>query len=182
MVLDFETAFLQWQGSGLFTVVLPFFLVFTIAFAVLQKIKIFGDNKRVNLIVSLILGLVALQSDYIIYSINNFLPNISLVLIVLVMGLILSGILFFERDKEWGLGSNLAVIVAVIGIVWALLFDNISQQIVLPWWLYINESAKATLLVIFIIVIVVWLITGETAEERARRGGEKFSLLRSSRP
>lgn len=172
MVLDFETAFLQWQGSGLFTVVLPFFLIFTISFAVLEKVKIFGDNKKVNAIVALILGLLVLQSDYIVYAINNFLPNISLVLIVIVMFLVVGGILFVGKDKDWkGLPAGLAALIAFVGIIWALLFDNISQQIVLPWWLYISESAKATLLIVGAIVLVIWLITGSSDK---KSDGERF--------
>jgi len=179
MVLDFETVFLQWQGSGLFTIILPFFLIFTITFAVLQKIKLFGENKKVNVIIALVIGLVSLQSDYIIYSINNFLPNISLVLIVIVMALVLAGILFIGDEEGWpGVTGGLAAFFAVIGIVWALFFDNISQQFILPWWLYISESAKATLLVIGVIVLVIWLVTKETPVERKKRGAESFKIFR----
>jgi mannose/fructose/N-acetylgalactosamine-specific phosphotransferase system component IID len=47
---------------GVFDVIVPFLLGFAITFSMLEKTKIFGGNKQVNLIISFCVGIVAALS------------------------------------------------------------------------------------------------------------------------
>ncbi|QQG39143.1 MAG: hypothetical protein HYS32_01655 [Candidatus Woesearchaeota archaeon] len=167
MAIDFETAFFAWQSSGLFTVVLPFLLVFTLVFAVLQKVKILGEDKRVNVIIAIIVGLLILQSNFAVAAINNFLPNIALVLVVAIMFIVVLGLLFVGDDDKWkGVVGGWSTVIAVIGIFWALTFDSFNEIWNLPPWLFLSDSAKATLLVIFTIIVVIWLVTRDSESNK----------------
>ena len=55
---DFIRAMESW---GLTDVLLPFLLIFTVVFAVLQKTKLFGDDKRnFNVVIALVMGITLL--------------------------------------------------------------------------------------------------------------------------
>ena len=107
--------------------VLPFLLVFTIVFAVLQKSEIFGKGKKqIDAIVGLVIGLLVIsfaQAVGIIIQLTYFL-SISLVIILVFMILVGSftkeGDFFKEMPKgiRWILiiASFIAVVVAVLYI------------------------------------------------------------------
>ena len=104
--------------------ILPFLLVFTIVFAVLQKSKIFGDGKRqIDAIVALVIGLLAIafgNAVGIILQMTVFLA-VSLV-IILVLMLLLGA--FAEEGKLFGDSGTLPkalkyilIVVAVLAVV-----------------------------------------------------------------
>jgi hypothetical protein len=99
-MVAYEGIFGQWISNleqlGLLDVLLPFLLIFTITFAVLQKSRILGeDSKRFNTIVSLVLALAVViphvtnpggPADVVVI-INAALPNVSLLMIASMMAL-----------------------------------------------------------------------------------------------
>ena len=122
----------QWltalENLGLLEVLLPFLLIFTIAFAVLQKSKILGpESRRFNVIVSFVLAMASViphvigrQPD-VVPIINSALPNVSLLMIASMMALLLMGV--FGSDVNVG-GSDLAgwaVLFAIVAVGWTFL-------------------------------------------------------------
>src|SRR3989344_8733796 len=85
---------LNWfERMGGYEVVLPFLLIFTVIFALLQKIKILGTDKggeprkNLNITLAFILSLIFItQTDLVLY-LYSFLPKVSLA--------ILAGLMFF---------------------------------------------------------------------------------------
>jgi len=67
MSFHFSNPILALQGSGLYEFFLPFLLIFSVVFATLQKIKVLGDKKGVHVIVSLAIGLLAVQNSFIVF-------------------------------------------------------------------------------------------------------------------
>ena len=97
------------ERQGFVDVVLPFLLIFTIMFAVLQKTQVLGEKKKnFNVVIALVSSLLVViphvtnrypvGSDPIII-INNAIPQVSLVLVAIVFLLILIGV--FGQDKEF---------------------------------------------------------------------------------
>ncbi|MSR86502.1 hypothetical protein EXS74_03855, partial [Candidatus Woesearchaeota archaeon] len=81
------------EDIGFYDVALPFLLVFTITFAILQKIKIFGDKgKNFNAVIALVMAFLVVRTSAIIEVMNQFLPKISLISIIIVVTLLLLGI------------------------------------------------------------------------------------------
>ena len=88
---NFTELFQIMESWGMLDVLLPFLLIFTVVFAVLQKAKIFGeDSKRFNVIIALVLGMVVViphimgnypEGQDAVLIINKLLPNVALVLI-----------------------------------------------------------------------------------------------------
>jgi hypothetical protein len=96
------------QEIGIVDIILPFILIFTIVFAILQKTKILGVDdagkvrKNYNIIVALVMGLGVViphvtgsypspESD-IVNIINQALPNVSVVLVAVIMMMLLIGV------------------------------------------------------------------------------------------
>ena len=50
MAIDFGGVFMELEAMGLFEIMLPFLLVFTVSFAVINRTKIFGDRKGVDVV------------------------------------------------------------------------------------------------------------------------------------
>ena len=95
------------QDFGFFDVILPFLLVFTVVFGVLEKTKIFGTDtiggntytkKNINAMVAFVLAFFVIAAKQIVDSIQVSLPMVSLVLIAIICFLMLVG--SFASGKE----------------------------------------------------------------------------------
>ena len=146
--------FYQLQGSGVYEYILPFLLIFAITFAILEKTQVLGkDKKNINVIVSVIIGLIFVTQFSLVYTLNNFLPKISLYIVVAVMAMILFGI--FGAKVHEGLGSLgllIAAVVSLFVIYWGL---SPSLGFELPYWIQDNFDVILVLIVIFIVIALV---------------------------
>jgi len=105
--LMLENFFISLDKWGLTDVMLPFLLVFTIVFAVLEKTKVLGvDKKNFNVVVALVLAFSVviphLTGTYpISYDpvdiINGALPSVSILVVAIMMLMILIGV--FAHDQ-----------------------------------------------------------------------------------
>jgi len=97
------------DSMGIADVLLPFLLIFTVVFAVLQKSQPLGEKKEYNVVIALIMGLLVViphvmgwypaDSDVVVIM-NKALPNIAVVLVAILMVLMLVGI--FGGKASWG--------------------------------------------------------------------------------
>jgi len=146
--------FYSLQGSGIYEYVLPFLLIFAITFAILEKVKILGEDKKsINAVVAIIIGLIFVTQFSLVYTLNSFLPKISLFIIIAVMVLILFGILGAPVHKGLGgLGLIIGAIVSLFAIYWAL---SPSLGFELPYWVKYNYDLIIALVVIVIIIALI---------------------------
>lgn len=80
--------------------VLPFLLVFVLVYAVLQKTKILGeDKKQINAIISLVIGLIAVSFSSYVGVIVNLIPVLAVGLVIILVFLLLWGIVFVGGKK-----------------------------------------------------------------------------------
>jgi hypothetical protein len=105
--------------------ILPFLLVFTLVFALLEKSKLLGDGKKqINAVVALIVGLIAIGFAYSTHIINNMIGFLSVFGIIFFIFLLLYA--FFASTKD-GLSIHKGIIiaggvVALIGVLVASLY------------------------------------------------------------
>lgn len=157
--VDFTQMIRSLEQMGFYDVILPFLLVFSIFFGVLQKVNLFGKTpqaKNINIIVAFVTAFFVLRVPSIIAIINQFLPNVSLIVIVLLMFLLILGI-FGTNPEGWqGVPFMIAIVVALGGVVWAI-FDSLpgTSRHWMPRWLYLTPSDKGILLAIGFFVIIL---------------------------
>src|SRR3990167_2130236 len=84
------------QNIGVYSVVLPFLLIFALFYALLDKTKVLGDNKFVHAAVSLVLAFLFVSSLGAVKFLTAFLPLISVLIIIILFALIAFSQVFQE--------------------------------------------------------------------------------------
>ena len=134
---------------GVYDVILPFLLVFTIIFAILEKTKIFGTEKidgqemtkkNIDAMVAFVMAFLVIASTKLVGIINEVMANVVLLVILGVCFLLLVGV-FFAGDKEFSLKDfptwqNIFMVLMFIGIV--AIFLNAPGCIILKSYLKIG--------------------------------------------
>jgi len=178
MVSPLEKSIIFLESFGFFDVVLPFLLVFTIVFAVLEKTKIFGTEgedkkpkKNLNSMIAFVIALFVVATKEIVVALKVSLPQIAMFLIVIFALMMLMGF-FFSGEKEFSLenkGAMFFAILAIIGVV--LIFLNAFGWLQ-PLVDYVTQNWDNTLIVslIFLIIIIltIFYIVG-----MGKKGGDK---------
>ncbi len=165
--------------SGIADVVLPFLLIFTIIFAVLQRIKLFGEHaKNVNVMISLIISILtvvphmtgAFPSNYDpVRIINTLIPGAG----VLAVAIILILFLFGMFGKEFVGGGTPGWIAVAILLVLGYLFGA-----TVGWWQAPGQSFGgwwgSDLSTLIVIILVFGLVFWWIISEPPKHHGEKL--------
>lgn len=172
---------------GIYDVVLPFLLVFTVTFAILEKSKIFGTftvgkeevtRKNLNSMVAFVLGFIAVASSKVVGIINQGLANIMIVMICIFAFLLLAGALFVDGDslfKDSGFIKLRFPLVVITLIVTILIFLNaIKNDDGKSWldigWNFISKQWDSTLVGSVILLAMmagfVYIITKDKKPEK----------------
>ncbi len=160
--VDFGGMF-NWFGSmGGFDVILPFLLVFTLIFALMEKVKLFGDKKKnVHVIVAFVAAAFVVAQPDIVFLIRGFIPNVSMFILIILMGLLVMGMFGLTGDTKWSWGF--AVIVAVVAILWSL--SAATSAYYWPFYDLLTSQDIAWLIAIGVFILVIWLIVKEPGDK-----------------
>lgn len=115
---------------GFFDVILPFLLVFTVVFGILEKTRIFGvekiggeeyPKKNLNSMVAFVMAFFVIATKQIVMSLQVSLPQVALILIILLSFLMLAGSFmgdstFSFEGKKWATFLTLIAFIAVVMI------------------------------------------------------------------
>lgn len=111
-----------WNEIGVFSYVIPFLLIFAVVFAILKKTKILGDdNDGILAIISVALGLLSLQFDFVSEFFAIIFPRFGIGLSLFLVFLIFVG--FFMKGDGSDMFKKMGWMGYVIGIgvmIWAL--------------------------------------------------------------
>lgn len=172
----FDNAIFYLDSLGLTGVILPFMLIFTVLFALLQRVAVFKEgktdkpSKRINSIIALTIALITViphvtgsypsDADPITI-INTFLPGAVVITIVVLLFLMISGFVGSKTDAEKSPLVALAGIIAVIGlalVLWRSLYPNGAPD----WlWFFDDPQLRDIVIVLLIMGLVVWAVTHE---------------------
>ena len=129
-VTPFREVIQFFDKIGLFDVVLPFLLVFTIVFAIFEKTKVLGTDeiegkkytkKNLNAIASFVIAFLVVASSQLVEIITTVSANAVIVLFLAVLFLLLIGA--FHKEGEpmyleggWKVVFMIIVFLAIMGI------------------------------------------------------------------
>jgi len=161
-VLDFL------QEFGFFDVILPFLLIFTVVFGILEKTKIFGvdevdgkkyPKKNINAMVAFAIGFFVVAAKEVVASLKVSLPNVALVLIIAICFMMLAG--SFLGDKEFSFEERrgwLIFLTVIMFIAILLIFLNsLGWLSAIIAYIIANTSTVLLPLVLLIVVVVTIL-------------------------
>ena len=162
---------------GLYDVVLPFLLVFTMVFAILEKTKIFGvekvgdqkiTRKNMNAMTAFVMAFFVVASSRLVAIVHEVASQAFLLILLFVLFLMLTGVLKkegeYELDEKWRKGF---MGVGAIGII--LIFLNalgwleLGYNFLADYWN--TEAVSAVILLVLIVIFMVW-ISGSPKEKK----------------
>ena len=128
MVSQFREVLAFFDTLGIYDVILPFLLVFTIVYALLEKTKVFGTEdvgekkvtrKNLNSMVAFVSAFFVVASTKLVAFINETIAHVVLLLVLSVCFLLLAGS-FHTGEKEFfleGAWRNVFMAIMFIGIL-----------------------------------------------------------------
>jgi len=173
---------------GIYDVVLPFLLVFTMVFAILEKTKIFGmekigkeefTKKNLNAIVAFSMAFLVVASSKLVAILNQMAANMVILLAIGIFFLLLVGTLVTEKKEGFGLEGGwkaLFMVIMFIGLAIVALkaIPGPNDIPLLDWVLSYtlnNFTSTAVSSIIFVIAVafLIWYITKEPKKEKEEK-------------
>ena len=165
---------------GLTDVLLPFLLIFVVIFAILQKTRILGEEKKnLNAAVALVVGLLVVIPHVTrrypanadpVQIMNDALPQVSLVLVAVIFLLILIGV--FGQDYVF-LGMSAPGWIAIFSIIVIVaIFGGAAG-----WWSgglntnlerFFGEDVVAVVVMLLMFGLIIAWVTSESKEKEDR--------------
>lgn len=145
---------------GLFRgIILPFLLVFTVVFAILERVKLFGEEKKqIHAIISLVIAVLTITFTYQSAVIVNLVPFLAVAVIIILIFMLLYGFVT-PVDKEKGLtlpkGLQIAFgiligIALVIAVLWATNYLD-----AVYFFIFRSEASSAILTNVILIAAII---------------------------
>jgi len=155
------------QNPFFINIILPFLLVFTIVFAILQKSEVLGKGKKqIDALVALVIGLIFVAFSWAVNLIDIMVPFLAVSLIVIFVFLVLWG-------SVWG-NSVPSAVKIVIGILVALAVSfavlYVTGSLNYLYNLFLSEGVGKTILMnvimgVFIIGAILVILLGKGGGE-----------------
>jgi len=175
-----KEGFMFIEKLGILDVILPFIFVFTLIFAVFEKVKVFGNTGRprtYHAVLSLAMALIFVYSQERVSIMNIILLKFTLLLVASIMVFFLMGI-FIEKPafkNHWWI----AAILAIITIIATSTFNwfNLDDVFTLLKY-FINPIVIAVLF----FALVIWFITKPSKGQSSTSGSTPPKPSGSSSP
>ncbi|MEM4263314.1 MAG: hypothetical protein QW666_00255 [Candidatus Woesearchaeota archaeon] len=159
-----EEAIKFMEHLGVWNVVIPFLLVFTLVYAILDKTKVFGteDGKpkhRINAMIALVLAFMVLISVTVLEVINIIARYIVIAVVGMMFFAVIIGILGVKELKK-----NLVLALGLIALGGLVLY-------LLGYFSVINMYALRTffegpIIAVIIMILLIFLIMRKPKEEK----------------
>ena len=168
------------EDLGVFEIVLPFFLVFTLVFAYLEKTKIFGTEtykspdsgdtydlprKNLNAMVALTIAFLTVASAQLVNVISSIASNAVLVLMLGFSFTLVAGAFHKEEDDGFyleGTWAQIFMVISFVGIAVVFLEALDWLQIIIDAVLSVQDSDIAASFALFAVLIgfIAYIVYG----------------------
>ena len=165
------------RDFGLFDVIVPFILVFTIVFAILEKTMIFGKQKigeteypqkNLNGAIAFVIAMIVVATANVVSIINAALPNIILVSVISVSFLILIGVFWQTGELDFRTAHKrlygffvFLLLLIVLGIFFAAMpykDSRLLMRVVNYGLNNANGAIVGSLIMLIAVVGIVWFL------------------------
>ena len=160
----------EFMGNiGVYDIILPFLLVFTIVFAILEKTRILGTEKvgdqilpkkNLNTVIALCIPFFVIASIQIVSVISEVMANVSLILVLSICFLMMVGVFYKEGEFNFTAQhptfTKIFVILSFIGLV--IIFLNAMGWLKYISWIIQYWSADTGASVFFFAILIGFII------------------------
>ena len=146
----------QWEQIGVFAYLLPFLMIFALIFVILNSIKIFKDNRGVNAVIAIAVGLMALQFQFVPVFFSEIFPRLGVGLAVILALLILVG-MFVDPNKP----GIMYVLLGIAAVTFVVVLYNTAGE--LGWSLgYTFQQYFGEIVALIILLVGIGVVVGAT--------------------
>ena len=164
---------------GIYDVVLPFLLTFTIVFAILEKTKVLGTDsiegksyskKNLNAIVAFVSAFFVVASTKLVKVINEALASSVLLLLLVVLFLLLVGTFFKEGEGVFLEGKWRLLFMSMMFIGIILIFLNALDWLE-PFWDFLKghwetQWVASLILLVFVVLFMYYITRGPAPSKK----------------
>ncbi len=168
---------------GIYDVVLPFLLIFTLVYAILEKTKILGvekvegkeyTRKNLNSMAAFVIAFLFIASTELVRIMNEFIANILLLVLIGFSFLLTVGI--FYKEGELDIGDKWRKFFLVVSFI-AIIFIFLGVVGWLPMlWAYLSFNIDSTLvssiLLLLFVVLIMWWLTSSPSSKKEKKEDE----------
>jgi len=168
-VSSFRAAIDFFGQIGIYDVILPFLLVFTIMFAILEKTRIFGfedkeqkyTRKNLNSMVSFVTAFLVVGSAKLVGIINQTVSQVFILILISVLFLIMMGLFWgeremkFEKGDPWFIFFSVVMLAGIVLIFLNAITNDQGQSWLSVGWGYMTQNWNSAVVGAIIMIIIV---------------------------
>ena len=188
MASAFREALNFFGEVGIYDVILPFLLVFTLIFAILEKTKILGfedkekkyTRKNLNSMVAFVTAFLVVGSAKLVGIINQVVAQVFLLLLLGVLFMLLIGVFLkdeefsLDRKDRWFIFFSFVMLIGIILIFLNAITNDSGESWLSIAWSYIAGNWNSALVgAVIMILIVVGMMYYVVSPSRESKGKEK---------
>ena len=145
----------KWAELGFFDYILPFLLIFALIYGILSSMKLFRENRVIDAIIALAIGLLALQFPMVSIFFSELFPRTAIGLAILLVLLIVAGF-FVDTSKPGIMYTLLGVGVIIALVIFVSTSEAVSPYTGYGYWFFENWPLIA--LGVFVIVVIAAIV------------------------
>ena len=166
--LVFDYLFMVFAETFLMTMALPFLLIFVIVFAVLEKSKLFGENKhQINSLLGLVVGLILIGFPVPRDIVVAIMPWVAVGAATMLVFFILYG--FVGGDLSEEMPKSLKIVFGSLAGLFTLLVVIFTSGLddIIAGWLNGGENVLSAVFVIVLVVgAVLWAVLSNGVKKK----------------
>ncbi|MEK6812568.1 MAG: hypothetical protein AABX86_00445 [Nanoarchaeota archaeon] len=174
------------HAFGFFDVVLPFLLVFTIVFGILEKTKILGvegkdkaPKKNLNAMVAFSIAFFVVAATNVVQAIQISLPAISMILLIVVLFMLLLGSIageagekgfnLWDKDGPYRWAGWLVVVFILLAIITVFLYAFGYFGAVWYFLTYsLSKTVVSTIALLVLVVVALYVVLKGPKKEKGK--------------
>jgi hypothetical protein len=166
---------------GIYDVILPFLLVFTIVFAILEKTKILGvekiegtelPKKNLNAMFAFVVSFLVIASTQLVAVVSQVMAHVVLLLILAVCFLMLVGVFFGDKEftlKDYPGWVKFFMVLMFIGIVVIFLNALDWLKFIFGIFDYLEIEWLVGILFFLLILVFMWYIVHDPQPKKSKK-------------
>ncbi|MBN1645083.1 hypothetical protein JW851_03525 [Candidatus Woesearchaeota archaeon] len=178
-----KEVFIYLENLGLLNVVIPFIIIFIVLYALLNRVKLFKDN-RVNVTLATLVSFIAIAAADVVTNVNLFsyylVVLIFVIIAVLMLIALLGGKLDLMSGKKKTYFSWFVAVGLCLAVIYALYLSGIKIDLGPVSYNWLRSIIPITIAVL-VFILIVWFITSPGKVSEAERAKAKAETKKSEK-
>ena len=179
MATQFREIINFFDNIGIFDVVLPFLLVFTIVFALLERTKVFGvediegkkyTKKNLNSVAAFVIAFLVVASSRLVEIITTVSSNFVVLLFAIVLFLLLVGSFFQEKPEGVFLEGGWKTVFMVIVFIGLIFIFLDALNLLQNTFGFLSGTSRGEVVgSVFLLVLIVFFMVYVTQDRKVEK-------------